>query len=204
MRKLTGSIGEIVRVKGSIAYQTILSGSIKTMVTLKGSVATFTRSLSTRANIIMGWVLSVRAKVLRRIKNVFVSVKVSVVARAKVFKIAKGNMTVRTEMKARARVFRNISPTIGVDVVIGKSSLLNSIKDKTLNQIRNNTLKQITFAMGVLASIVRVTGNVPIIIQTEMTVDARVIRKRKLNDIKGMTLNDIKNMTLSDLVEYEV
>lgn len=204
MKNLIGSIGESVRLKGSMAYQTILSGSIQTYVALKGSVAQFTRSLTTRANIITRVIVEVQAKVTRKIRNAFVNIKVTISARAKVFRKAKAITTIRTSMEVKPNVIRRISVLVGVDAVIGTSSLLANIKDRTLGEIKSLTLKQLMFTMGVVAKIVRVTGNAPINIKTEMNVVAKVIRKRTLGEIKSLTLGDIKNMTLNELIEYEV
>ena len=159
MKNLIGSIGESVRLKGSMAYQTILSGSIQTYVALKGSVAQFTRSLKTRANIITRVIVEAQVKVARKIRNAFVNIRVAI-------------------MEVKPNVIRRISVLVGVDVVIGTSSLLTNIKDRTLDEIKSLTLKQLMFTMGVVAKIVRVTGNTPINIKTEMNVVAKVIRKK--------------------------
>ena len=162
MKNLIGSIGESVRLKGSMAYQTILSGSIQTYVALKGSVAQFIGSLTTRANIITRVIVEAQAKVAGKIRNAFVNIRVAILARAKVFRKAKATTTIRTSMEVKPNVIRRISVLVGVDVVIGTSSLLTNIKDRTLGEIKSLTLKQLMFTMGVVAKIVRVTGNTPI------------------------------------------
>ena len=153
MKNLIGSIGESVRLKGSMAYQTILSGSIQTYVALKGSVAQFTRSLTTRANIITRVLMNVKAKVLRRIRNTFVNIRITITARAKVFRKAKATATIRTSMNVKPSVIRRMNVLIGVDSVIGTSSLLGNIKDRTLGEIKSLTLKQLMFTMGVVAKL---------------------------------------------------
>lgn len=204
MKKLNGSIGNNLKLKGSAGINTILSGSIKSIKVLKGSVESFIRSLTTRANIITRVIVNCSAMVRKKVKNLTVKIRVELSARAMAFKIAKSNITIRSVVNVKAKVYKVIKPTIGLDIVIGKSSLLSQLKDLTLGEMKDKTLKELSFSLGVLANIVRRTGNIDILPQVEMSVNAKVIRYRTLGDLKNMTLGEMKDMTLRELIEYEV
>lgn len=199
--RFKASILPVLKLKASTATQIILCGSTANIIKLRASVVTFAKSLTTRATILSRVLLTVKAITKKIIKNMTIKSQFYMVMKAKCVKHSKALLNSRILINISSIVRKNAKVTIGFAPVIGKSSILLSIKDKTLGQLKSMTLKEITFALGVRAFVIK---RMSILLNSQVTVliTPMIVRKTKLSDIKNQTLGTIKTETLRELTEY--
>lgn len=201
--RLKGSILQSIKLKASTATQIVLSGSTNQIIKLKASVVTFATSLTTRASILPKVTLFIKAMSKKNIKNLLTQSRVAMIVTLVVDKFSKAFLNIKATILVRASVEKNARAIIEPSSAFGASSVLRNIKDKTLGQIKTLTLKELTFAIGVRAFVIKKTTS-NIFERVTITVNATLVRKTKLSDIKNQTLGEIKTKTLKELTEYDV